>query len=465
MTIGFPVTPDRLKVIMAGVHPGDGTTRPQTVSRTVSPLYWELLDRVNKLTGVPGLLNTSFNRLGPIVETPEDALNTFYYCDGLDMLAIGHFLVQRRDSYRPSILNARDEASLGALFRTAQMQREPLTEAWDVFWTTAGTLADSTRRQNQGYLAIYAHTSRGEEELLRVPLIKEIFQTGTREAILGDICERIARKVGMQMPVTISVETTLRQFSRVIFDLFNNFLSRRGWTSWNLVSLGNAERRYFPPNGPLSLIKASEAIQRIEQTSQHSGDIQLIALTGPDISTRRLIVEHLQKDAGPRIWHIDGARWEKDQSQRNTALSYPFSQFDVPRFIRTMQRLRAGQSAMIPVRAPIPGAAASRGYASFSNDNAEVPRSLVTKPDSSLWIRHDAKVFEELRPAGGDIILVNAHVALNFPSTREAFSDSYYVASQFQVIDNTRGGVAIDSAFAQVWPHAHNIVISVDSDG
>jgi carbamoyltransferase len=62
--------------IPAVVHV-DGTARPQTVSRTTNPRYWQLIREFACLTGVPMLLNTSFNVQEPIVCRPEDAIKTF----------------------------------------------------------------------------------------------------------------------------------------------------------------------------------------------------------------------------------------------------------------------------------------------------------------------------------------------------------------------------------------------------
>jgi carbamoyltransferase len=62
--------------IPAVVHV-DGTARPQMVNRGVNPRYWNLINEFKKLTGIPMLLNTSFNVQEPIVCTPQDAINTF----------------------------------------------------------------------------------------------------------------------------------------------------------------------------------------------------------------------------------------------------------------------------------------------------------------------------------------------------------------------------------------------------
>ena len=75
--------------------PADRTTRPQTVRREVNPRFWALIDAFRRRTGVPGVLNTSFNVKGePIVCSPTDALRCFYGT-GMDALAIGSFLLEK----------------------------------------------------------------------------------------------------------------------------------------------------------------------------------------------------------------------------------------------------------------------------------------------------------------------------------------------------------------------------------
>jgi carbamoyltransferase len=76
MLLVAPVTPERRGEIPAVVHV-DGTARPQTVSRSEEPLYWELIREFERETGVPVVLNTSFNIQEPIVCTPEEAVATF----------------------------------------------------------------------------------------------------------------------------------------------------------------------------------------------------------------------------------------------------------------------------------------------------------------------------------------------------------------------------------------------------
>ena len=86
----MPVTSDAIP----GVTHVDGTARIQTVQREFNPRYYDLINAFYALTGVPMLLNTSFNCQEPIVETPEDAIATFNKC-GLDILVIGNYIVRK----------------------------------------------------------------------------------------------------------------------------------------------------------------------------------------------------------------------------------------------------------------------------------------------------------------------------------------------------------------------------------
>lgn len=73
-----------------------GTARIQTVHQDTSPLYHQLIERFGEATGVPVLLNTSFNVRGePMVNTPQEALSTFMN-SGIDTLVLGNFIVDKR---------------------------------------------------------------------------------------------------------------------------------------------------------------------------------------------------------------------------------------------------------------------------------------------------------------------------------------------------------------------------------
>jgi carbamoyltransferase len=88
------VAEDQRERIPAVVHI-DGTARPQTVSREANPRYWKLIREFEKRTGVPMLLNTSFNVQEPIVCTPRDAVRTFGAA-GFDALVLEDNLVLGR---------------------------------------------------------------------------------------------------------------------------------------------------------------------------------------------------------------------------------------------------------------------------------------------------------------------------------------------------------------------------------
>ena len=87
------VAEEQRERIPAVVHV-DGTARPQTVSRKTNPRYWRLIREFERLTGVPMLLNTSFNIQEPIVCRPEDAIKTFQSAS-FDGLVLENHFVQR----------------------------------------------------------------------------------------------------------------------------------------------------------------------------------------------------------------------------------------------------------------------------------------------------------------------------------------------------------------------------------
>lgn len=94
MILTAQVRPEKRAVIPAVTHV-DGSARPQTVEKEINPLYWRLIDEFGKRTGVPVIMNTSFNLRGEaIVHTPTDALRTFF-SSGMDALVIGSFLVEK----------------------------------------------------------------------------------------------------------------------------------------------------------------------------------------------------------------------------------------------------------------------------------------------------------------------------------------------------------------------------------
>jgi len=94
MTLTAQVRPEKRRMIPSVTHV-DGSARPQTVEREVNPRYWRLIREFGDRTGVPVIMNTSFNLRGePIVCTPTDAVRTFF-SSGMDALVIGNFVVEK----------------------------------------------------------------------------------------------------------------------------------------------------------------------------------------------------------------------------------------------------------------------------------------------------------------------------------------------------------------------------------
>lgn len=90
----------------------DNSSRIQTVRENDNPLFYKLISEFEKLTGVPILVNTSFNiRSEPIVESPLDAWNCFMGTD-LDILIIGNFLLQKSEQSQELIRSYRDSFNL-----------------------------------------------------------------------------------------------------------------------------------------------------------------------------------------------------------------------------------------------------------------------------------------------------------------------------------------------------------------
>lgn len=97
MLMVYPIKKEKQKLIPAVTHV-DGSGRLQTIRREQNPLYYDLIKEFGKISGVPILINTSYNIRGePIVCTPYDA----YKCmmgTGIDYLVMDKFLIKRADN-------------------------------------------------------------------------------------------------------------------------------------------------------------------------------------------------------------------------------------------------------------------------------------------------------------------------------------------------------------------------------
>ena len=96
MTQAYAVRPEKRDIIPAPTHV-DGTGRLQTVTKEANPRYWRLIREFANLTGVPVVLNTSFNDNEPIVCRPEEAIECFLRTK-MDVLVLGDTLVRKANS-------------------------------------------------------------------------------------------------------------------------------------------------------------------------------------------------------------------------------------------------------------------------------------------------------------------------------------------------------------------------------
>ena len=91
----FQIRGEKRQYVPAVTHV-DGSGRLQTVCHHTNPLYYRLIDTFRSVTGVPMVLNTSFNENEPVVCQPQEALNCFLRTK-MDVLVLGDTFIERRD--------------------------------------------------------------------------------------------------------------------------------------------------------------------------------------------------------------------------------------------------------------------------------------------------------------------------------------------------------------------------------
>ncbi|WP_101297740.1 carbamoyltransferase family protein [Halegenticoccus soli] len=110
MIDAFRARDDRKDDVAAVLHPADDTTRPQTVRADQNPRYHRLISEFERITGVPVVLNTSFNdHAEPIVATPTEALKDFYGM-GLDVLVLEDLVIEKAATAREPTPDAKRAA-------------------------------------------------------------------------------------------------------------------------------------------------------------------------------------------------------------------------------------------------------------------------------------------------------------------------------------------------------------------
>ena len=94
MTLTAQVRPGKRAIIPSVTHV-DGSARPQTVEKHINPLYYRLIDEFGKRTGVPVIMNTSFNLRGEAIVHTAYGRDPTFYSSGMDALVLGSFLVEK----------------------------------------------------------------------------------------------------------------------------------------------------------------------------------------------------------------------------------------------------------------------------------------------------------------------------------------------------------------------------------
>ncbi len=111
MTFAYAVRPEKRHQLVAPTHV-DGTGRLQTVEKEANPRYWKLISEFGKLTGVPAVVNTSFNDNEPIVLRPQEAIDCFLRTR-MDTLVLGDYFIRRTDAREPVLAGAASQRGSG----------------------------------------------------------------------------------------------------------------------------------------------------------------------------------------------------------------------------------------------------------------------------------------------------------------------------------------------------------------
>jgi carbamoyltransferase len=93
MTFAYQLRQEKRNALPAATHV-DGTCRLQTVDRDANPRFWRLISEFGRLTGIPALINTSFNDNEPIVCAPGEAIDCFLRTH-MDTLVMGNYVVRK----------------------------------------------------------------------------------------------------------------------------------------------------------------------------------------------------------------------------------------------------------------------------------------------------------------------------------------------------------------------------------
>lgn len=193
------VREDKREILGAITHV-DGTARIQTVSRESNPRYWELIKAFKDITGIPVLLNTSFNNNAePIVDSVSDSIVSFL-TTGLDYLVVGDFIVKKR----AAALEDRLSLKVG-LPEYARIQQ---TLAYTGPGRTAITSAIRTTFDSQMQVPISNRLCEVLMKLQGQPSLNELFQKNDikledeKQALVKELTELWAQRLVQLAPAS-----------------------------------------------------------------------------------------------------------------------------------------------------------------------------------------------------------------------------------------------------------------------
>jgi predicted NodU family carbamoyl transferase len=177
MVVVVDVRPEYRSTLGAITHV-DGTARIQTVNRATNERYWSLIHEFGRLTGVPILLNTSFNNYAePIVQSVADAVECFLTTK-LDYLVVDNYLVRKRtaewDAYLKLVPVLNSPAGLRMTAGTLQGDASPRTQHEIYFRYTKGARSDISPEVFAALLKADGAQTLGELGVNTQPLIEEV---------------------------------------------------------------------------------------------------------------------------------------------------------------------------------------------------------------------------------------------------------------------------------------------------
>lgn len=212
MVISFPILYGKQRTVLSGAHEfGDKLARPQTVSRTACPLYWQLLKKLGEKTGIPAVVNTSFNKQEPLVEHPEEALNTFYYMDKVDHLVIGNYVVSKTRNLSPRVISLSDEKLIRDMVAEAEASGDINK------WIHLFSMINETLLPNCHKVEITLDRGVYGEKKILFPLMKDIFSGPLKDPVLRAMVSMINDYATEYNAKKIYIGSTFGKMENIVF--------------------------------------------------------------------------------------------------------------------------------------------------------------------------------------------------------------------------------------------------------